>query len=214
MGRKKERLVAKSELIPSWFKLTITDWSVLIFPSLEDDNLGECDATENQIRLAEESDEHILVLEKRNETFFHELVHAVLYEMEHNMTNNETFVQTMGALLYQFIKSTGLTKLNEFVIPETFSLFAMQWKVLVYTKEEQKKLDNDIPLDFIGGSRETLGELWYVKQTTEYKDAGVFMSVLVRTILKAFDHPYYKNRQFCAIFSRLLLQAFKTAVYA
>jgi hypothetical protein len=45
---------------------------------------------------------------KQQETFWHELTHAILYEMQHKLRSNEAFVTKFSKLLHQSIKSAKL----------------------------------------------------------------------------------------------------------
>jgi hypothetical protein len=46
--------------------------------------------------------------DKRFEIFWHELTHAILYEMDHKLHRSEVFVTKFSKLLHQAIKSAEL----------------------------------------------------------------------------------------------------------
>ena len=204
----------KLSLVPSSFMLGGVKWHVNFLQKLEDDDLGDCYDADCQIRLSLSSRDIPIVEEKIQETFFHELTHAILYSMGSRYTYKESFVQVVGALTYQFVKSCGIKTLPEFKIVNKFTLFGLPWSVVTFTREEQIDLNKDnVPIDRPGGVRDSQSTVWFVTQGNETKDKAMFLRVFLSALLGAFDHSLYKDQVFCTTFSAFLLQAFTTATY-
>jgi len=94
--------------IPKSFKLLGFDWKVKYDNKKLNDkeNYGESHFFSNSIILSTTQGLESLSKDKINQTFFHELVHAILDTMkEHDLSENEKFVDLFGNLLYQFIKT-------------------------------------------------------------------------------------------------------------
>ena len=83
--------------IPSSFQLAGFDWSVVIRADLSE--YGRCDPNTQTIFIREGMNEQMT-----QQTFFHELVHAVMFAM--GQTNHdEVFTDAFGSFLHQFEKS-------------------------------------------------------------------------------------------------------------
>jgi hypothetical protein len=117
MGKTKSKLANESELcqsskyIPENFTLGGVKWQVK--RTVKSDNktlvMGDCSDVTSEIRLVSEIDfdgEIMKIpIDKQEETFFHELSHAILMQMGHKDSRNEHFVQILGTFLYQFVKT-------------------------------------------------------------------------------------------------------------
>jgi hypothetical protein len=65
-----------------------------------------------------------LTREIQESTFFHEMVHYMLWVLnEHKINKNEAFVQSFGGCLHQYMKTAKFGK--DKIIPELFSTFGM-----------------------------------------------------------------------------------------
>lgn len=83
--------------IPKTFSLVGSEWNVQMVPNMTD--LGRCDPAIFTIYIKEG-----LHKTYAEQTFFHELVHAIMFSMGHN-DHDEVFVDAFGALLHQFDRS-------------------------------------------------------------------------------------------------------------
>jgi Zn-dependent peptidase ImmA (M78 family) len=85
--------------IPRQFKIHGHSIKVLII-SIENwiygDTVGLYDPSDHTISLRSDQSDTAL-----QQTFCHELVHAVLHEMNHKLTHDEVFVDNFGSLLHQ-----------------------------------------------------------------------------------------------------------------
>ena len=64
-----------------------------------------------EIFICENNDEGIPIHPmNQDQTFYHELVHAILNEMGHDLNNDEFFVQTFSNFLHQFITTKKESK--------------------------------------------------------------------------------------------------------
>jgi hypothetical protein len=105
-----------SSYIPTGFMLGGTYWNVIRYiqgdPTMKGRPGDSSDIT-NEVRIVSqiEWDAEIMKipLDKQEENFYHELTHAILSQLGDKMTRNEQFVQSFGALLYQFIKTAQYT---------------------------------------------------------------------------------------------------------
>ena len=71
-----------------------------------DDNLGQARYRENLVLLQKRSKDNPILKENQEQHFLHEKIHWILNIMnEHDLRNNEKFVDTFAHLLYQSIKS-------------------------------------------------------------------------------------------------------------
>ena len=83
--------------LPSSFQLAGFDWAVVYRADLSE--YGRCDPNTQTIFIREGMNEQLT-----QQTFFHELVHAVMFAM--GQTNHdEVFTDAFGSLLHQFDKS-------------------------------------------------------------------------------------------------------------
>lgn len=69
---------------------------------------GYIDYTPGEIYLHTTAREQPVSPKKMQETFWHELTHAILYEMDHPLYNNEKFVTRFSKLLNQAINTAKL----------------------------------------------------------------------------------------------------------
>ena len=92
------------------FELGPYTWKIIQKLKLKKKTLGWCVfdsfkkeiqiATHNPYNLKEEVTEDV-----KTHTFYHELTHAILYVMEHELAEDEEFVTKFSDLLYQFEKT-------------------------------------------------------------------------------------------------------------
>lgn len=88
------------------FKLGGKQFNVEIVKSIDDTGLGRTYSMLNKIKIAETWQNFELEDSAKEQTFYHELVHAILDELgENELTGNERFVQSFSMLLYQFEKT-------------------------------------------------------------------------------------------------------------
>jgi hypothetical protein len=67
--------------------------------------LGQIDFTEKVIYVAKQARNCKLANEERSDTFWHELTHAILNDMNHPLTRNERFVTAFAHRLNEAILS-------------------------------------------------------------------------------------------------------------
>lgn len=94
--------------IPISYELFGSTWNIIWDNERMNDkqNYGECSYGEKTITLSNTEGIYKLSKDKINQTFYHELVHAILDTMhERDLSNNEKFVNTFSELLYQFVKT-------------------------------------------------------------------------------------------------------------
>lgn len=84
--------------IPKQFSLGGTVWSVSEVPPLPDQTYGVCYPRIANIQLDE-----TLIQQVKLQTFYHELVHAVLFTMGAPTPHDENFVDGFAHLLHQFM---------------------------------------------------------------------------------------------------------------
>jgi hypothetical protein len=84
-------------MIPKTFQLVGCKWTVKIVKDMTD--LGRCDPATFTVYIKEG-----LNPSYAEQTFFHELTHAIMFSMGHN-DHDEVFVDAFGALLHQFNRS-------------------------------------------------------------------------------------------------------------
>jgi len=80
--------------IPSTFYLVGCEWTVKFIEDLGD--YGSCDCSTQIIRIRAGMNKVFT-----EQTFYHELVHAVMFSMGHTQ-HDEVFVEAFGALLHQY----------------------------------------------------------------------------------------------------------------
>lgn len=79
------------------FQLAGSTWSVQLSPDITE--MGYCDSESHIIKIRSNLSE-----QARMATFYHELVHAILFTM--GQTNhNEEFVDTFGGFMHQFMNT-------------------------------------------------------------------------------------------------------------
>lgn len=85
-------------MIPKKFELAGTTWKVLETEHLV--NCGQCHVNEATIKLDKK-----LPTDVKEQSFLHELVHAILYTMGDNTEHDEKFVDAMAHMLHQYLKT-------------------------------------------------------------------------------------------------------------
>lgn len=99
----------KCSFIPHKFKLANKTHKVILDEEyLRDNKLwGEADFDDYIIRLCHRDHTNkILSKSTKGKVFYHELVHEILNSMgEHELNENETFVDKFGCLLYEYEKT-------------------------------------------------------------------------------------------------------------
>lgn len=94
--------------IPKTFDLFGSTWKVLWNNQTMNDHerYGQCSYGEKEITLSTTQGVDKLSSDKINQTFYHELVHAILDSMnEYELSRNEKFVNTFSELLHQALKT-------------------------------------------------------------------------------------------------------------
>ena len=94
--------------IPETFSVFGTNYKVVYEDTLvyENDCKGEAHARFNVIKLQSNTDAVPVLPEQQEQTFFHELVHIILDEMdEATLSKNEQFVTLFSKLLHQCLTS-------------------------------------------------------------------------------------------------------------
>ena len=98
----------KSKLIPKSFELGGVKWSVVKDNSIDytDNATGLCELYKHKISLSDKVNNVDLSSEKTEQSFYHELVHSILYTMHYTELNkDEDFVDRFGTMLHQYMKS-------------------------------------------------------------------------------------------------------------
>ena len=87
------------------FTLAGCRWKVLYKEKgLNEINLGYCHNVNKEIVIATKFQKQKIRDDVQEETFYHELVHAILQTLGNDkLSANENFVQSFGTLLHQFI---------------------------------------------------------------------------------------------------------------
>ena len=67
--------------------------------------LGQINFTEKVINVAKQAQNYKLASEERSDTFWHEMTHAILHDMGHELTHNEKFVTAFARRLNDAILS-------------------------------------------------------------------------------------------------------------
>lgn len=92
--------------IPQSFNLGSVVQTVDMKPFIHDDNVGNQHTSLSKINIALNCTNEPIPVDSQENTFYHELVHAILgFMAEHDLRHNEKFVQTFGNLLYEFEKT-------------------------------------------------------------------------------------------------------------
>jgi len=86
--------------IPKQFQLAGVKWKVLPNPHLV--NLGECHSQKGVVYLKNDPNH---VDQTREQTFCHELVHAILFTMGDSGPHDEKFVDGFAYLLHQYFNT-------------------------------------------------------------------------------------------------------------
>ena len=83
--------------LPTSFTLAGFEWTVVVRADLSE--YGRCDPNTQTIYIREGMNEQMT-----QQTFFHELVHAIMFTMGHT-THDEVFTDAFGAFLHQYEKT-------------------------------------------------------------------------------------------------------------
>lgn len=94
-NKKQETVEVKSSQIVSTFQLAGYDWEVHLTEEMPT-MMGYCDMERCQIKIRDG-----MPYQTTQATFYHELVHAILFTMG-KMNHDEEFVDGFANLLYQF----------------------------------------------------------------------------------------------------------------
>jgi len=88
------------------FKLGAKEFVIEMVNSIDDTGLGRTYSILNKIKVAENWQGYELPESSKEQTFYHELVHAIFDEIGGNdLSEDETLVQSFSVLLYQFQKT-------------------------------------------------------------------------------------------------------------
>jgi hypothetical protein len=89
--------------IPSSFELHGMTYNIKMLDNLaaEDDRAGEIAYRYNEIRIQNVMKGVSIDENRQGQVFCHELVHAILDEMQSKLRSDETFVDLFGSLLHQ-----------------------------------------------------------------------------------------------------------------
>lgn len=85
-------------MIPKKFKLGGVTWTVSEVPRIAGDNMGYCNMYDAQIQIVKHLKQDI-----KEQTFAHELVHALLFATG-RMEHDEQLVDSIGVFLHQYLK--------------------------------------------------------------------------------------------------------------
>ncbi len=89
--------------VPSEFELGGITWRVLFVDDMDEHGAyGICNYQKNIIKLDSELKEREDLL---SVTFMHELMHAILHTMDHELADNESFVELVANFMVQVQKS-------------------------------------------------------------------------------------------------------------
>ena len=83
--------------LPTSFTLAGFEWTIVVRADLSE--YGRCDPSTQVIYIREGMNEQMT-----QQTFFHELVHAIMFTMGHT-THDEVFTDAFGAFLHQYEKT-------------------------------------------------------------------------------------------------------------
>lgn len=96
-------------MLPKSFQLGGIKWKVKKSKNLRDSNRdelrGDCDWDKSTIKISTTDENKLVSDEVMEQTFYHEIVHAILITMDHPLKYDEQFVQTFSTLIHQFEKS-------------------------------------------------------------------------------------------------------------
>lgn len=85
------------------FTLGAREYNIEYIDSIDDTGLGRCYHATGIIKLSKKWQGFNLPEDSIEQTFYHELTHAILSEMgEEELSSNERFVQGFSMLLHQF----------------------------------------------------------------------------------------------------------------
>jgi hypothetical protein len=90
-------------MIPTTFILGGLTFKVEFIESIDDVGLGRTKNCLGKIILANKWYGFVIPDDGKERTFYHELVHSILEEIGYKeLTNNEQFIDSFSAMLYQF----------------------------------------------------------------------------------------------------------------
>jgi hypothetical protein len=92
--------------IPNKIQILGTEWAISYYDVDKADELGLTVSTSREIRLAKGMDRegNKVTPESQLHTFFHELTHAILYELGKNVDNEEEIADSVGGAFLQIFK--------------------------------------------------------------------------------------------------------------
>lgn len=93
-------------MIPKKFTIGAIDFKVKHGDFISEGNLGHTKILSSEILVRSTYDGKSICKQQQEQTFHHELVHAILMVMnEHDLNQNEPFVDLMGQFFYQYLKT-------------------------------------------------------------------------------------------------------------
>lgn len=88
------------------FKLGALDYRVELVDNIDDNGLGRAYSPLGLIKLANRWQGKTILETCKEQTLYHEVVHAMLDELGyHELSSDETFVQSFSLLMHQFDKT-------------------------------------------------------------------------------------------------------------
>lgn len=94
--------------IPTSFQLASCDWKVDNVEDIDDRGLGRTYSPLGLIKLANTWQGKIIAEDAKLNTFYHELVHAMLDTSEYkDLSNDEPFVQALANLFIEYLKTAN-----------------------------------------------------------------------------------------------------------
>lgn len=130
---------------PNSFELARVKHTVERVHHLDNENLGRANGNTCIIELAENSQRSIIPGDKIANTFYHELVHQMLYSTDFDeLTKDEKFVTAIGNMLYEFdltrdvvpVKIEEDRKVNIKVVTEKDHLSSYQLNAIKEVKQQ------------------------------------------------------------------------------
>lgn len=94
-----------TQYIPNRFTLGSVVQTVTMKQFIENNNVGDQHTALCQINIALNCSNEPIPVDSQENTFYHELIHAILGFMNNDLREDEKFVQTFANLLYEFEKS-------------------------------------------------------------------------------------------------------------
>lgn len=92
--------------IPKSFELGGIEWKVKHGSHNSEGNFGHTDIMKSEVIVKSKYNGKEFCKQQQEQTFYHELSHTILITMnEHELNENEKFVDVLGQFIYQFMKS-------------------------------------------------------------------------------------------------------------